>query len=102
LVGSFLGTPVMLWLVVTWTINCFTPAAFPPLHERPLLIYSLGAVLLGAQMISIGLLAELITDYMSRDEDAYSIAERVGTHDEGKGMPAFPTPLDHSAPTKDQ
>ena len=47
----------------------------------PLLIYSLGAVLLGAQMMSIGFLAELITAYSSRDQDSYSIAERVGHHE---------------------
>jgi hypothetical protein len=50
-------------------------SAFQPLHERPLLIYALAALLLGAQMMSIGFLAELITAYQGRDEDAYSIAE---------------------------
>ena len=44
-------------------------------HERPLLIYSVAALLLGAHMMSIGFLDELITAYQSRDEDSYSIAE---------------------------
>ena len=50
---------------------------FLPLHQRPLLTYSVAALLLGAQMMSIGFLAELITAYQSRDEDSYSIAERT-------------------------
>ena len=34
-----------------------------PLHQRPAVIYSLGALLLGGQLMSIGFLAELITAY---------------------------------------
>ena len=81
IVSFVLGALGMTWLLVTWIINHFNPGAFPPLHQRPLLIYSLGAVLLGAQMMSIGFLAELITAYSSREEDSYSIAERVGYHE---------------------
>jgi len=51
-----------------------------PLHQRPLLIYSLGALLLGGQLMSIGFLAELITAYHGRDVDTYSIAERTTHH----------------------
>jgi glycosyltransferase involved in cell wall biosynthesis len=78
LLSFLLGNLALLWLGITWIINAFDPGSFPPLHQRPLLIYALGAVLLGAQMMSIGFLAELITAYMSRDEDSYSIAERTG------------------------
>jgi glycosyltransferase involved in cell wall biosynthesis len=67
----------LAYLAVTWLINWWSPSAFLPLHERPLLIYSVAALLLGAQMMSIGFLAELITAYQSRDEDSYSIAERT-------------------------
>jgi hypothetical protein len=49
-----------------------------PLHERPLLIYSAAALLFGAQLMSVGLLAELLTDLLSRDAEAYSIAESLG------------------------
>src|SRR5207302_2876356 len=71
---SFLaGSLGLAYLAVTWLINWWSPGTFLPLHERPLLIYSLAALLLGAQMMSIGFLAELITAYQSRDEDSYSI-----------------------------
>jgi dolichol-phosphate mannosyltransferase len=77
LISFIVGNLGMLWLAITWIINAFEPGSYDPLHKRPLLLYSLGAVLLGAQLMSIGFLAELITAYMSRDEDSYSIAERT-------------------------
>src|SRR5205085_11578544 len=56
---SFLaGAGAMIYLTITWLINYWTPDSFRPLHERPLLIYAVAALLLGAQMMSIGFLAE--------------------------------------------
>jgi dolichol-phosphate mannosyltransferase len=72
-----LGSIGMAYLTATWIWNWIAPGSFMPLHERPLLIYSVAALLLGAQMMSIGFLAELITAYQSRDEESYSIAERT-------------------------
>jgi glycosyltransferase involved in cell wall biosynthesis len=77
LFSFFLGMLGILYLTVTWFIRLYDPEAFPPLHERPLLLYSLGAILLGGQMMSIGFLAELITAYMSRDQESYSIAAKT-------------------------
>jgi dolichol-phosphate mannosyltransferase len=80
-VGLFsfsMGMLGLFYLAVTWIIRYFDPAApFEPLHQRPLMIYSLGGVLLGAQLFSIGILAELLTAYQSRNEDGYSVAERI-------------------------
>ena len=50
----------------------------PLLHQRPALYYSLGLVLFGAQLMSIGFLAELIIAYQGRDTETYSIVERIG------------------------
>jgi glycosyltransferase involved in cell wall biosynthesis len=78
--GSFaLGSLGLVWLGITWVINLLAPEPKPflPLHQRPLLIYSVATLLLGAQMMSIGFLAELITAYQGRDEDSYSIAEQT-------------------------
>ncbi len=75
---SFLaGSLGMAYLAYTWLVNYWVPDTFLPVHQRPLLIYSVAALLLGAQMMSIGFLAELIIAYQSRDEDSYSIAERT-------------------------
>jgi dolichol-phosphate mannosyltransferase len=78
--GSFaVGSLGLIYLGITWTINLIAvePKPFLPLHQRPLLIYAVAALLLGAQMMSIGFLAELITAYQGRDEDSYSIAEQI-------------------------
>src|SRR5207244_5343971 len=75
---SFLaGSLGMTYLTITWLINVMNPGSFLPLHQRPLLIYSVAALLMGAQMMSIGFLAELITAYQSREDDSYSVVEQT-------------------------
>ena len=71
------GSAVLAYLAVTWVINAIAPGSYLPLHERPLLIYAIAALLLGAQMLSLGFLAEMITAYLGRNEDAYSIADQT-------------------------
>ena len=53
----------------------------PHLHQRPAVLYSMGALLLGGQLLSIGFLAVLITAYGGRDADTYSIAQRTPSFD---------------------
>jgi glycosyltransferase involved in cell wall biosynthesis len=73
-----LGGLGMFYLAVTWVVRLFDQTIFTePLHDRPLLLYSVAALLLGGQLMAIGFLAELITAYQSRDEDCYSIAEQT-------------------------
>lgn len=77
LVSFFAGNLGMAYLAYTWVVRLWDKSAFEPLHERALLTYSVAALILGAQMMSIGFLAELITAYQGRDEDSYSIAEQT-------------------------
>jgi hypothetical protein len=77
LVSFFLGTLGLGYLGYTWFVRLWDPDAFPPVHQRPLLFYSLVALLLGSQVLSIGFLAEMITAFLGRDQDSYSIAERT-------------------------
>jgi len=83
LVSFLLGSVALLYLAVTWTVNLFAPGAFPPIHERALPVFALAALLLGAQMMSIGLIAEMITAYQGRDEDTYSVVERTYPEEAG-------------------
>ena len=48
------------------------------LHQRAIFYYSITALLLGAQFICVGILAELFTAYSGRTSDTYSIRERTG------------------------
>jgi glycosyltransferase involved in cell wall biosynthesis len=98
---SFLaGVLGMGYLTVTWLMNAASPEPkpFPPLHARPLLIYAVAALLLGAQMMSIGFLAELITAYQGREEDGYSVAEQTPRDRAEPWLIARqpPTPTDHA------
>jgi dolichol-phosphate mannosyltransferase len=68
------------WLLANATSwnKAFPSLAFPPLHERPALLYSVAMLLLGGQFISMGFLAELFTAYYGRTSVPYSIKARAG------------------------
>ena len=69
---GFLGLTYLAWLWVT---------GHRPIGTRPVLIYSAASLLLGAQMMSAGILAELIVSRLGGESDSgrsYSIAERIG------------------------
>jgi len=73
-----LGSCGLVALAVVWLLTNLPPHLnFPPIGNRPLVAYSMAALLLGGQLISLGFLAELIVAYTSRDSDTYSIAERT-------------------------
>ena len=77
LVSFVLGNVGLLWLAGTWIWRLWEPERFLPIHERALTIYAVAALILGAQFMSIGFLAELITAYLGRDQDSFSVAEKI-------------------------
>jgi dolichol-phosphate mannosyltransferase len=79
-----LGGIGLLYLAYTWIYRLWDKSAFLPLHERPLLVYCVASLLVGAQMMCLGFLAELITAYIGRDADAYSIAEDTAHAHDGR------------------
>jgi glycosyltransferase involved in cell wall biosynthesis len=66
-----------VYLAVYGIAGQLSPAWEPTPYRSSAVIFSLGALLLGGQLLSIGLLAELITAYQFRDAETYSIAERT-------------------------
>jgi glycosyltransferase involved in cell wall biosynthesis len=81
LLAFVVGSLGLSWLGMWWVVGQLYPELdVTPLHQRPAVLYSLGALLLGGQLMSIGFLAELITAYQVRDADTYSIAERTPEH----------------------
>ena len=83
-----LGGLGMLYLAIIWL-----DPKNRPIGDRPLLFYSGAFVSIGVQLLSLGILAELVTAYNIRPEDTYSVVERIGIK-EGE-MPAEPTPSVH-------
>jgi glycosyltransferase involved in cell wall biosynthesis len=66
------GSLGMLSLAVLWLDE-----RNRPIGNRPLLFYSIAFLLVGVQLLSLGILAELVTAYNIRAEDTYSIAETI-------------------------
>ncbi|NQU24715.1 MAG: glycosyltransferase, partial [Candidatus Nealsonbacteria bacterium] len=78
--GSFfLGLAGLLYLAAIWVISRLVPG-MDPIHlveHFPAVIYSVTLLLLGAQFMSIGFMAELVIAYHDPDVKAYSIAEQT-------------------------
>jgi glycosyltransferase involved in cell wall biosynthesis len=73
-----LGLAGLGYLGVLWFLmNVAGAIEVKAIGDRPLLAYSAAALLLGAQALSLGLLAELIVAYTGREQDTYSVAERT-------------------------
>ena len=79
-VGIFffgVGAAGLTWLSVLWCLmNVVGLLPVETIGGRPLLAYSVAAVLLGGQALSLGLLAELIVAYSGNSRDSYSVSER--------------------------
>jgi dolichol-phosphate mannosyltransferase len=73
-----LGALGLIYLAIYWIVARLAPGLeLTPLHERPAVIYSVGLLLLGGQLMSVGFLGELILAYHKHDIETYSIAERT-------------------------
>ncbi|QDU31941.1 Undecaprenyl-phosphate 4-deoxy-4-formamido-L-arabinose transferase [Anatilimnocola aggregata] len=79
ILSFFLGGLGLTYLAVYWVVKELVPGwQLEDLHNRPAVIYSMGLLLLGAQLISMGFLAELITAYYGKNVMQYSVKERIG------------------------
>jgi len=74
-----LGFCGLLYLGGVWCGTHLFGADFGPIGTRPLLAYSIAASLLGAQALSLGLIAELLVAYTGKEAETFSVAERAGT-----------------------
>jgi hypothetical protein len=79
-----IGGMGMLYLAIEWL------AGHRPIGVRPLLIYSATLLGVGAQFLSLGILAELVTWYNLRPSDTYSVAERIEPRAEADTHPHRP------------
>ena len=75
LICFLIGGLGMVYLAGYWIVRQVWMPGLEPLHQRPAVIYSAAALLLGGQLMSIGFVAELMTAYYSRDVVPFSVAE---------------------------
>ncbi len=74
-----LGALGLVFLAAWWIVSRLSFSGLEPvlLHEKPAVIYSMGLLLLGGQLMSIGFLAELFIAYHAPESRGYSISERT-------------------------
>lgn len=79
ILSFFAGSVALLYLACCWVVDKLYPTLeITDLHERPAVMYSIALLLLGAQLISMGFLAELITSYYGRNSVTYSVKSQIG------------------------
>ena len=76
LISTTLGLAGVVWMAIYWVLRMTLFGDWIPLHQRPVLLYSLGALLLGAQLLCMGFLAELIVAKNQESQVPYSIVDR--------------------------
>lgn len=72
-----LGLLGLTFLAGIWLLTNIGGMNFDPIGSRPLLAYSMASMLLGAQAVSLGFIAELLIAYTGRDVETYSVKERT-------------------------
>jgi len=74
-----LGTLGLGFLAGLW-VYCKSRGEDPGIgaNHLPMLVYSAASLLLGGQVLSLGMLAELLVSRTADPDETYSIAERVG------------------------
>jgi dolichol-phosphate mannosyltransferase len=74
-----LGGLWAIWLALEWAVSRLGIPGLAPvlLHERAAPLYAIGLLLVGAQFMSIGFLAELFIAYREPDQKPYSISDRT-------------------------
>lgn len=75
MISFLLGLGGMLWMTVYWFLRLTSFPEWQPLHQRPLVLYSIAALLLGSQLLCMGFLAELIVARGQSQSHPYAIRE---------------------------
>lgn len=87
LLGTFglaafgIGAVMLTWLAVSWSVSRIPWFGFEEaycLSGRPAVIYSAALMLLGGQLLSVGIIGELLLSYYHRQGKEYSIKRVIG------------------------
>ncbi len=78
LLSLAIGSLVLMFLTAAWGVTrCFNFETPIHLHQRALFYYAVVAIIVGVQLVSTGILAELIIAANRPNTVPYSIAERT-------------------------
>ncbi|MEM7453166.1 MAG: glycosyltransferase family 2 protein [Planctomycetota bacterium] len=76
-----LGLAGMFCMAVYWVLRMTMFESWTPLHQRPVVIYSLGALIVGVQLLCMGFLAELFIARGMQKKEPYSIRTQIPAED---------------------
>lgn len=82
LISLLMGAACMFYLALYWVVSRMPGSTPIHLHETAALYYSMVLVILGAQFLAIGLVAELIVAIVARDRVPYSISETTSSSED--------------------
>jgi glycosyltransferase involved in cell wall biosynthesis len=89
-----LGVLGMGYLAIVWCVSRLPGHVPIHLHETAAMYYSLVLLLIGAQLLALGFVAELISALHSRETDFYSVAEHTSSdklaHERARTGPSQP------------
>jgi len=95
-----LGILGMGYLAIAWCISRLPGNEPIHLHQTAALYYSLVFLLIGAQLLALGFVAELISALMSRDRDAYSVAGHTAPSKQAPSSTRDNPPVEAGSPTE--
>jgi dolichol-phosphate mannosyltransferase len=75
LISFVFGLAGMFYMTGYWGLRMMWFPDWLPLHQRPLVLYSIAALLLGSQLLCMGFLAELIVARGQTQSNPYAIRE---------------------------
>ena len=88
------------YLAIVWCVSRLPGGVPVHLHQTAALYYSLVFLLVGTQLLALGFVAELISGLLTRDCDAYSIAEHTSPRERTNGRAAASPGVEALQPAK--
>ena len=77
----------LVYMAIYWLFRMNFYPDWTPLHQRPVVIYSVAALLLGTQLLTMGFLAELIVARDQKRGRRFAVRETVGSQIDSKVSP---------------
>lgn len=77
-ISFLLGMSGMAFMAVYWILRMTWYPEWTPLHQRPVVLYSVAALLLGAQLLTMGFLAELLVARDQKRGRRFAVRDTVG------------------------
>lgn len=90
IVSFLFGTFGLAFMAVYWILRISLYPEWTPLHQRPVVLYSVAALLLGAQLLTMGFLAELIVARDQKRGRRFAVRSTVGGADRKPSSPTAP------------